>query len=358
LLLAPELHHLLAVIGGPADAIELALPAEGPARAAITAIRRAVRSGAGLAGQVRRLSGRTPAPQHGVDVQPMVEAAARDAMRRFGHRLSVVVHAAPDLWSAAVPPTLIAQALGHLVSRAADAMPHGATLNVRSMNVEPGGRHAEARRERQVRVELSAPTVVAGGQLAGDEDAPADGGPLLEMLRRVGAQLSVETDGATTATWVVQLPSDGVEPLRPAAPVDRGAAILLVDADDARRQLVQTLLHKHGYAARVADSVDEAARTLAGAHVDLVVADCALHGTSGDVATLAHRHAVPMLRLVAAGAGDADREAGPVEVLRMPFSGQQLLAGVEAALSPPRPVAGARVPVFRDAVAVCSEEFA
>jgi signal transduction histidine kinase len=134
--LAHDLNNLLAVIGGHTDALEYALPAEGPDHESIVAIQRAVRSGAALADQVRKLGRPAPALVRGTDVQPVLETMSSDATRRFGHRIAVAVHAAPRLWSASVAPTLIDQALWHLMTRAVDVMPHGGTLNVRCMNVE------------------------------------------------------------------------------------------------------------------------------------------------------------------------------------------------------------------------------
>jgi CheY-like chemotaxis protein len=361
--LAHDLNNLLAIIGGHADALEPAVPAEGPDRDSIEAIQRAVRTAAAVVERVRKLGHPAPAPVRGVDVLPMVEATSSDATRRFGHRVSVALHAAPHLWSASLPPSLIEQALWHLMTRAVDVMPHGGTLNVRCMNVELGapGPGTTARRERHVRVELSCPTVFPGadGVVPEGDASKAETEVLLEALSRAGVGLSVETDGAAMATWALLLPSDGVEPKRPVEGAVRAATILLLDADEARRSLVHALLQRQGYAARVATSVDEAARALAAAPVDLLVADAALHGLGGDAATLARRHAVKVLRIVAGGAPATGGSESAAEALRAPFTAEQLMAGVEAALgSHSVAVARARVLAYRDAVAVHSEEIA
>ncbi len=354
--LAHDLNNLLAIIGGHADALEPALPASGDDHDSIVAIQRAVMSGAKLAERVRKLGG-TPAPVRGVDVAPVVERAGQDAVRRFGHRLTVTMHAAPGLWSVSMPPTLVEPVLTRLLGQAVDVMPHGGTLSVRCMNVELGtGLIATAgRRERYVRIELSAPTVFPGAGPApvADADSP-DVVSLLDALGRAGGRLCTESDGASMTTWALLLPSDGVEPLTAPTPAPRGATILLLDADGGRSSLVQALLQRHGFAAHVAPSVDAAAQTLGAVPVDLLVADIALSGAAGDAAHLARRHAVTVLPIRTTGADASDDRLA----LAAPFTADQLLAGVEAALGTTTAGVAARVLPYRGGVAVHGEEIA
>lgn len=354
--LAHDLNNLLAIIGGHADALEPALPASGDDHDSVVAIQRAVTSGAKLAERVRRL-GAAPAPIRGVDVTPVVHRAGQDAVRRFGHRLAVTMHAAPALWSVSMPPALVERVLAQLLGQAVDVMPHGGTLSVRCMNVELGtGLLAAAgRRERYVRIELSAPTVFPGAGPApvADADAP-EVVALLDDLARAGGRVCTESDGASMTTWALLLPSDGVEPLTAPTPAPRGATILLLDADDARSSLVQALLQRHGFAAHVAPSVDAAAQTLGTVPVDLLVADVTLRGAGGDVTSLVRRHAVRVLPIRTT---DADAsEDGPA--LAAPFTADQLMAGVEAALGTTTAGAAARVLPYRSDVAVHGEEIA
>lgn len=353
--LAHDLNNLLAIIGGHADALEPALPASGDDHDSIVAIQRAVMSGAKLAERVRKLGG-APAPARGVDVTPVVERAGQDAVRRFGHRLAVTMHAAPALWSVSMPPELVERVLTQLLGQAVDLMPHGGTLSVRCMNVELGtGLITTAgRRQRYVRIELSAPTVFPGAGPAPVADVSApDVVALLDDLARAGGRVCTESDGASMTTWALLLPSDGVEPLTAPTPAPRGATILLLDADDARSSLVQALLQRHGFAAHVAPSVDAAAQTLGAMPVDLLVADTALSGAAGDAAHLARRHAVKVLPIRTAGGAAPDD--GPV--LAAPFTADQLMAGVETVLGTTTPGA-ARVLPYRDAVAMHGEEIA
>jgi hypothetical protein len=246
--LAHELNNLLAIIGGHADALEPALPSDGPDHESLDAIQRAVRTAAGIAGRVRKLAP-APTPQaRGIDAGPLVAAAARDAARRFGQRLTVVATPTPSLWSASVAAAAIETVLGHLVDRVAESMPHGAVLTVRSMNVETGAtpRHASSRRERWVRVELSGATArrwTSASSLAPDAGVEA----ALEELTRAGGRIQLETDDATVATWVLLLPSDGVEPLPAAASLPPRTAGLPADVELPRRHVAGTVLGRHGY---------------------------------------------------------------------------------------------------------------
>lgn len=245
--LAHELNNLLAIIGGHADALEPALPSEGPDHESLDAIQRAVRTAAGIAVRVRKLAP-SPAPQvRGIDAGPLVAAAARDAARRFGQRLTVVATPTPSLWSASVAAAAIETALGHVVDRVTEHMPHGAVLTVRSMNVETGPtpRTQSSRRDRWVRIELSGATVRPGlGASPLTSGAESEGA--LDELIRAGGRLQLESDGATVATWVLLLPSDGVEPL-PAAHLTERSAVLLADVDLPRRHVGGAALQRQCY---------------------------------------------------------------------------------------------------------------
>jgi len=351
--LAHELNNLLAVVGGHADALEPALPAAGEDRDSIVAIQRAVMAGAKLAERVRRLGGTAPAPVRGVDVLPAFERTAQHATRRFGHRVTIVTRPAPALWSASVESAVVEPVLWHLVTEAVDVMPHGGTLTLRCMNVEFAAARAGGRRERFVRVELSGPTVFAGPGAAGLAEAPSEVAASLDGLARAGGRISRESDGVTMATWAVLLPSDGLEPLAAPAAERRGASILIVDADAARRSLMQALLQRHGFAVHVAGSIDDAARTLDTLSIDLMVAEAALRGLGGDAATLARARAVKVLPIETQRGG-----AVAVPSLLAPFTAQQLIAGVESALGMDLALPPARVLAYPDAEALHSEEIA
>lgn len=350
---AHELNNLLAVIGGHADAIEPALPVAGEDRDSIVAIQRAVRAAARLADRVRRLGGAAPAPVRGVDVLPVFERAAADASRRFGHRITVVAHAAPALWSAAVAPVLVEPVLWQLLTEAVDVMPHGGTLTLRCMNVEFVAARAGARRERFVRVELSGPTVGAAAAPVPAESRSADAAAPLDALLRAGGRVSRESDGATMATWAVLLPSDGVEPLGAPTTASRAASILVVDADAARRSLMQAVLQRHGFGAHVAASVDDAARALAALPVDLMIADAASGGLGGDAVALARSHAVKVLPIDTQRSG-----AMAAPALLAPFTARQLMAGVEFALGMDAAPMPARLRAYPDVAALHSEDIA
>ncbi|MGD9905728.1 MAG: hypothetical protein AB7U83_19830 [Vicinamibacterales bacterium] len=328
--LAHDLNNLLAVIGGHADAIEPSMPAGGEDYASVQAIQRAVAAGAKLAERVRRLGGAAPVSVRGVDVGPIVARTTDQAAERFGHRLSVSATPPSRLWSAAVDPELVSQALWQLVTTAVDVMPHGGALTVRCMNVEFGAGGTSGRRDRYVRVELSGQTVVSGEvPPAGGGAAATDAAALTEALVAAGGRISTESDGASMATWALLLPSDGVEPLAATAPDARAGSVLVVDGDQTRGRLVQAVLQRHGFAADVTASLDDAARTLASRPVDLMVADAALCGGAGDAVAVARRHAVRVLPIAAAGV------AVPGPALRAPFNARQLMQGVEAAFSEP-----------------------
>jgi CheY-like chemotaxis protein len=160
------------------------------------------------------------------------------------------------------------------------------------------------------------------------------------LLRTMGGELHVQSDGRRGNGYVLELPvqpggpaSGGDVPSTAAAPgADQPGAVLVCDDDDAIRALIVRVLRRDGLEALGADSGDAALAVLADRPVRLVVADHHLGGMSGlDL----YRRALdgrPGLRgkfvLVSGDAGDPDlvafaREEG-LPIVEKPFDVNEL----------------------------------
>jgi two-component system cell cycle sensor histidine kinase/response regulator CckA len=172
------------------------------------------------------------------------------------------------------------------------------------------------------------------------------------IVRRNGGVLQVDDadDGETVVR--VLLPAADV----PVAPGDRSDAatsdegggsaardpvggrrevVVVVDDQEALRQLTGRILERSGYVVLEAGSAAEALRLVDGNEVDVVVSDVVMPGMSGVelLAALGERGDGPPVVLMS-GYSDAVLGAGvDVPLLRKPFSADQLVEGVRAAIA-------------------------
>jgi two-component system, OmpR family, phosphate regulon response regulator PhoB len=116
--------------------------------------------------------------------------------------------------------------------------------------------------------------------------------------------------------------------------------ILIVDDEQAIRQMLGFALAGDGYVCFEAANIDEAQSSLRDLRPDLILLDWMLPGISGvDFARRLKRdpklHSIPIIMLTAKG-DDADKvkglDSGADDYITKPFSTQELLARVRAAL--------------------------
>ncbi len=117
----------------------------------------------------------------------------------------------------------------------------------------------------------------------------------------------------------------------------RDATILVVDDDNALRQLVVDLLERSGYRVKQAEDVPAAENLLASERIDLIVLDVMMPGERGTsfCQRLHQESTVPVLLLSALGE-EVDRivgfELGADDYVAKPFSPRELVLRIEALL--------------------------
>jgi len=151
------------------------------------------------------------------------------------------------------------------------------------------------------------------------------------VARQAGgdARISSSPNGGTTVTLVFHEatgPAPDAESAAPAAaatPSPRSARVLLVDDDEAVRQVVRGGLELRGFEVLDADS-GEAALAMAGEHPEIAVIDYAMPGMDGAQTAEQLRRLMPQLPIILAS-GHPDTASieralgGQATVLRKPF---------------------------------------
>ena len=365
---AHDFNNLLTVIAGNLEFLGRALPDE-RSRRRIETMRAAADRGARLTAQLLAFSRRQRLEPVPVRLNDTV-AAMRDLLQSsIGGAVAITMRLEPELWPALVDPTQIELIILNLAINARDAMGIGGRLTIETGNAvlgapdrpeaPPAGEH--------VMIALSdtgsgiAPEVlehVFEPFFTTKEVGKGSGLGLAQVYgfaKQSGGGVRIETRLGAGTTVRVFLPRAAAEPQgaphpdpdsRP-VPRPRGErpVALVVDDDEAVREITVTRLSEAGYAILEAGSGAGALGVLdRGTAVDLVVLDFAMPGMNGAETAGAIRQRRPALPLIFV-TGYADRAAlMQVEaicedrIVQKPFRGSELERKAAAALTPDRPL--------------------
>jgi signal transduction histidine kinase/ActR/RegA family two-component response regulator len=264
---------------------------------------------------------------------------------------------ADDLWPAMIDPTQIELVILNLAINARDAMDVGGSLTVSTANVSLGAptQPEEPPAGEYVMVAVSdtgsgmTPEVLARAfepfftTKAVGKGSGLGLSQVFGLAKQSGGGVSIETEVGIGTTIKVYLPradampvadDDMVEPLQLADSSDR--VVLVVDDDDAVRQVTVGFLSDLGYRVIEADSGD-AALDVERQHnrIDAMVLDFAMPGMNGAELAREIRSRRPTIPIVfATGYADADAltNVGVELILHKPFSQAELARKVSASL--------------------------
>jgi PAS domain S-box-containing protein len=295
-----------------------------------------------------------------LDLNGVVADLSQLLRSTVGEHIEVVTELAPDLWPLRADSTQIEQVLVNLAVNSRDAMPGGGTLTIDTANVAvegegpdnlPDGRYVRLRisdtgegMTKEVADRAFEPfyTTKPKGTGTGLGLATVYG-----ILAQAGGhgQIFSEPGLGTTITALLpatsDIPAEAPRPEPPSAP--GGGTVLVIEDEDALREVVRRILTRHGYQVLVADS-GPAAIELAGAHqgaIDLVLSDVVMPHMLGKEAVTRIRAIRPDVRVlymsgyaqpVLARQGTLDPG---VTLVAKPFSDRTLLESVQHKLAEP-----------------------
>ena len=361
--IAHDFNNLLTAITGYTELALAELERDNPVRADLEEVARAAERASWLTRQLLAFSRRQVMVPEEVDLNTVVENMEKLMRRLIGEDIRLATSLAPDLGKVRVDPIQIEQVLMNLAVNARDAMPTGGDLRITTANAEMhaglSSRFASVTpgpsvlltvsdtgvgmdEETQARIFEPFFTTKETGKGTGLGLSTAYG-----IVKQSGGSIWVDSTPGHGCTFRIYLPrvdaavaGPAVHPAAPETPLP-GERILLVEDEEAVRQLAFMVLTRAGFHVESAADGTEALRMAANAAqpFTLLLTDVVMPGMSGrEVAEALTVRQPGMKVLYMSGHADASLArhgvTGPgIAMLPKPFRPETLLARVRELLA-------------------------
>jgi signal transduction histidine kinase len=358
---AHDFNNLLTVVLGNIAFLEKGLAAagiDGKLAQRLGYMRTAAERGAKLTDQLLSFSRRQRLEPKPVDLNTSV-AGMRDLLQStMGGSISIETRLLPGVWPAMVDPTQLELAVLNLAINARDAMEIGGTLTVSIRNMTLGAPFYPEEPQAGDYVEVSVGDTGSGMSddvrakvfepfFTTKEIGKGSGLGLSQVLgfaKQSGGGVRIESQVGKGTSVHIYLPRARERPQEATAASARyseakvpGANILLVDDDNAVREVTAATLRELGYVVHEAGSGVAALERLANdLAIDLMVIDYAMPGMSGaELARRVHvlRPALPIVFITGFAERDGLAGVGESHIVGKPFVGGELAEKVRSALS-------------------------
>jgi PAS domain S-box-containing protein len=359
--IAHDFNNLLAVISGYASALIEDLPGDHPSRPDIDGINDAAARGAALTRQLLIFSRLEPGQPEILDLNIVVTDMYRLLSRTLGEDVDLVMALEPLLPSIRMDRSKLEQVLMNAAINARAAMPDGGRLTVATTT----GTTATTGGDPLVRL-----AVVDTGCGMSPEVASRAFEPFFTTKGRgrgtglglstaygavtdAGGTIALESEPGNGTTLEIHLPATVAEattpvidPATPAPQSSNGETVLVVEDEEAVRDIVCRILAKAGYRVEQAASPRQAIELYRdGARFDALLSDVIMPGMSGTQLAAELRRVRPDLPVLlmsgyTSGSAPGGQELPPdAPLIRKPFAAATLLHELHRILAP----AGAQV---------------
>ena len=369
--IAHDFNNLLTIISGYSHMLASSLASDEKNRFAAEQVIKASERAAGLTRQLLSFSRRQITQNRVLDLSAVAQGMVPMLNRIIGEHIDLQIVAAPDLGRVRADPGQVEQIIMNLVVNARDAMPEGGKLWIEIKNIELDSnylnRHMEARPGPYVMLAVS-DTGVGMDPAVRDKifepffTTKPDGqgtGLGLSMVygiaKRFGGTIDVYSEPGCGTAVKVYLPSaeSGELAAKPdplLSPARGSETVLLVEDEEAVRNIVRAALEAQGYHLLVAAS-GEIALTLFKQNADaiqLVITDVVLPNMNGrEVARRIHKKKPEIVVLFMSGYTDValNEHASPddhVHFIGKPFTPAALARKVRELLDARHSKAGTK----------------
>ncbi|MGB8179154.1 MAG: PAS domain S-box protein [Acidimicrobiales bacterium] len=358
--IAHDFNNLLAVILNYATFVSEELDDTEAARADIGHIQAAAQRASALTKQLLAFARKEVMQPKVLDVNEVVTGVEEILRRTIGEHVAMEVALAPDLWPVEADPGRLGQVLMNLVINARDAMPRGGTLTITTRNVEledetsppesvlKPGRYVSLRiddtgngMDPDVLEHVFEPFFTTKAQ----GDGTGLGLPMVfGIVRQAGGDIRLSSEVGVGTVCEVFLPVTERLTTRDMEVVERPPknhgceTILVVEDEDALREVARRILTRSGYEVLASASGPEAIAMVKkfDGTIDLLLSDVIMPIMAGSEVALRVRALVPGLPVLfmsgyaqpVLGSTLSDGQA----LLAKPFSEQELLVEIRKLL--------------------------
>ena len=346
--IAHDFNNLLTVMSSCSELLLLDLPAEDRRRVDVEEIRRAAQRAAGLTRQLLAFSRKQILQPTMLDLNAIVTEMERMLRRVLAEDVAMDAELDPELGFVRADHGQVEQVLMNLVVNARDAMPRGGRILLRTRNVAQNEGDPLVALEvidEGVGIESDAMPHIFEPFYTTKEQGKGTGlglSTVYGIVKQSGGEVEVDTTLGSGTTFRILFPryrdadtARRASPVGVIAPRTRGT-ILLVEDEDAVRNLAMRILRRDGYTVYVGSNAAEAETVFAsnGAEIALLISDLVLPGLSGIDLAKRLRALRPALNvLLMSGYTDRDvsafqREMESVRFLQKPFTPDSLIGRV------------------------------
>jgi CheY-like chemotaxis protein len=260
------------------------------ARSDVTQIKRSAERAARLTHQLLALARRVVVRPQVLDLDQVISGVTEMLRRTLGEHIEVTTSSAGGLWPVLADPGQMEQVLMNLAVNARDAMPGGGVLTIETSNVTvdadfiAGG--SQAQPGRNVRLQVSdggcgmPPDVIEHAFDAFFTTKPAGAGTGLGLatvygiIAQAGGHIQIYSEPGAGTVFSIMLPvtaeaAMAVSEHVPHQRSSRGETILVVEDEDALREVARRIFTRNGYRVITAASGPEAIQIVRAHHGDI-----------------------------------------------------------------------------------------
>ncbi len=347
---AHDFNNLLTAILGMTELLLDEATASASMQEDLREIQNVARRAAALTQQLLTLSRNEESAAETVDVNQAV-ASLEPMLRGLLHEDVVLTCDRPDrptpVW---IDPKQTEQLILNLVLIAQDALPAGGHIDVELSAVEIAPRPNRASGETLAAGHYARLRVSDDGAgIAPGKDTGPDLAAVNRTVQRYGGTIAVESEAGHGTTFTIHFPLDGIsgdaappasrEIPRSTDGTPRASTILLLDDEEAIRQVAGAALRKRGYQV-IEATTPQAAIELFDRYrdsIDMLVTDVVMPDLSGPAVAqrlVARRAALRVLFMTGHGATGHPIKHNRVRFVAKPFRSAALVAAVDETLRP------------------------
>jgi two-component system, cell cycle sensor histidine kinase and response regulator CckA len=298
--IAHDFNNLLTVIRGAAEVLEERWEKSGSNLEVIKEISDAAERASALTEQLLAFGKRQMVRPRATDLNHVIERMQGMMKRLAGEDISLETRLQESLWKVKMDPIQADQILINLTANARDAMPHGGAIristfnrllsqDIESTNLKPGHYVCVSFSDNGRGMDSATLSHIFEPFFTTKQPGNGTGlglSTVYGIVQQTGGDISVRSEPGQGASFTLYFPRSAedislAESESDAAELQGSGSILLVEDEPSLRAVVAGYIREHGYLVHEAEDAEEAVAISRERHIDLLLTDIVMPGTSG-----------------------------------------------------------------------------